>query len=55
MHEPDLMLSEGLLETRGCDALRSRVCERILQLGRSAAGHTRGALGQQKPERHKQP
>lgn len=34
MHEPDLTLSEGLLETRGCDALRSRVCESTLHLGR---------------------
>jgi hypothetical protein len=34
MHERDLMLSEGLLETRGCDAPRSRVCESTLQLGR---------------------
>ena len=34
MHEPDLTLSEGLLETRGCDALRSRMCESTLHLGR---------------------
>ena len=34
MHERDLALSEGLLETRGCDALRSRMCESTLQVRR---------------------
>ena len=34
MHERDLTLSEGLLETRRCDALRSRVRESTLHLGR---------------------